>query len=127
MKVIGIIQARMASSRFPGKSLADVEGEPLLGRVIERTAQMRGVEKWVVATSTNPEDDAIAEFCEGRGVPCFRGHPTNVLDRFIQAVRTHLPDADAVVRVTGDSPLWDPAVGQEVLNAFLVGNGEPAV
>jgi len=83
--IIAIIQARMGSSRFPGKTLADLAGRPMLSRVVERVSQSRAIDKVVVATSIEVGDDPIAEFCAKEGVLCFRGSEDDVLDRRIDA------------------------------------------
>ncbi|MCS6927387.1 MAG: NTP transferase domain-containing protein, partial [Candidatus Binatia bacterium] len=88
-KVVAIIQARMASSRLPGKVLAEIAGRPMLWHVVERVRSAALVDLVVVATSRDPIDDAIASFCAANGIPCFRGHATDVLDRFYRAAQHH--------------------------------------
>jgi spore coat polysaccharide biosynthesis protein SpsF len=104
-RIGAIVQARMSSRRLPGKSLRPLCGKPLLQYVLESLAQLDELAQTVVATSTDPSDDPIAEFCERFGSPCFRGSLDNVAERFRQASRTH--DFSAFVRVSGDSPLLD--------------------
>jgi glutamate-1-semialdehyde aminotransferase/spore coat polysaccharide biosynthesis protein SpsF (cytidylyltransferase family) len=118
--IVAVIQARMGSSRFPGKSLADVSGQPMLWRVIDRVRAAETVERVVVATTDQPADDAIAALCEGEGVSCFRGSENDVLDRFYQAAKAH--HANVVVRVTGDCPLIDPSVIDRVVARFQEGD-----
>jgi spore coat polysaccharide biosynthesis protein SpsF len=101
-----IVQARMSSRRLPGKSLLALCGKPMLQYVLESLAQVDELAETVVATSTDPSDDPIAEFCDRFGTPCFRGPLDNVAERFLQASRTHR--LFAFVRVSGDSPLLDP-------------------
>jgi spore coat polysaccharide biosynthesis protein SpsF len=116
-RVVAIVQARMGSTRLPGKVLADLAGAPMLARVVDRARRARTLHALVVATTTDPSDDAVAELCKGRGYPCVRGHPTDVLDRYYQAARQL--HAGVVVRLTGDCPLIDPDVIDETVRAFL--------
>ncbi|HXG51796.1 MAG TPA: aminotransferase class III-fold pyridoxal phosphate-dependent enzyme [candidate division Zixibacteria bacterium] len=118
--VLAIVQARMGSRRLPGKTLADIEGEPMLARVVARVGRARHVDGIVVATSSAPSDDAIADFCERRGLDLFRGSEADVLDRFYRAARAR--GADAIVRVTADCPLIDPEVMDRVIAAYLAGD-----
>jgi glutamate-1-semialdehyde 2,1-aminomutase/spore coat polysaccharide biosynthesis protein SpsF len=118
--IAAIIQARMGSSRFPGKTMAEIEGRPMLGRVVDRVRLSRLVDKVVVATSDQSADDAIAAFCENEKVPCFRGSEQDVLDRFYQAAKAS--PADALVRITADCPLIDPDVIDAVASRFTHGS-----
>lgn len=114
-----IIQARMASTRLPGKVLADVQGRPLLRHMLDRVARAKSLDGVLVATTDQPADDPIAAQCGAWGAPVFRGSEHDVLDRYYQAAR--LAKADAVVRLTSDCPLIDPAVIDEVVSAFQNG------
>lgn len=120
MKTVAIIQARMSSTRLPGKVFADVCGQPLLHHVVCRARRARTPDQVVVATSDRPADDVVARFCEMSAVPCFRGSEEDVLDRYCHAAR-HFK-AEAVVRVTADCPLLDPDVIDRVVQAFLAGD-----
>jgi spore coat polysaccharide biosynthesis protein SpsF len=115
--VVGIIQARMASSRLPGKVLEDIHGLPMLARVVERARRAATLDQVVVATTTDPDDQALVELCHTRDYNCFRGHPTDVLDRYYRASRSF--GAETVVRMTGDCPLIDPEVIDKTVHAFL--------
>lgn len=115
--VVAIIQARMASSRLPGKVLEDIHGQPMLARVVERAKKATTLDRVVVATTTDPSDQALVELCEARGYSFYRGHPTDVLDRYFQAARKF--DAEVIVRLTGDCPLIDPAVIDQTVRVFL--------
>jgi spore coat polysaccharide biosynthesis protein SpsF (cytidylyltransferase family) len=116
MRTVAIIQARMGSTRLPGKVLADLAGKPLLGRVIERVRRARTIDQVVVATSDRPADDRVAGYCSSLGVGCFRGSEEDVLDRYYQAAR--LWPAGAYARITADCPLLDPGVIDRVVTAF---------
>ncbi len=116
-RVVAIIQARMRSTRLPGKVLADIAGRPMLAWIVERTCRARRVDTVVVATTTDSSDDAVAEFCAAHSYEYVRGHPTDVLDRYIQAAREF--EADVIVRLTGDCPLSDPGLIDQAVEAFL--------
>jgi spore coat polysaccharide biosynthesis protein SpsF len=117
MKVVAIIQARMGSTRLPGKVLLDLAGEPILGRVMNRTQRAQTLVEVVVATTVQPVDDAIVRLCAERGWPCFRGSEEDVLDRYYQTAMAH--QADVVVRITSDCPLIEPEVIDRVVREFL--------
>src|ERR1035441_10338613 len=106
MKVVAIIQARMASTRLPGKVLADIAGQPMVWQVAQRVRQAHSIDEVTVATSSLPADDPLAEFCAKQQLPCFRGSEEDVLDRFYQAARA--TEASIIVRITADCPLIDP-------------------
>jgi glutamate-1-semialdehyde aminotransferase/spore coat polysaccharide biosynthesis protein SpsF (cytidylyltransferase family) len=118
--IVAIVQARMGSSRLPGKTLADVAGRPLLVHVVERVRKARRVDKVVVATTDQSSDDPIAALCRQGGIDCFRGSEDDVLDRFYRTARANT--ADSVVRITADCPLIDPAVIDKVIARFQVGD-----
>jgi len=111
--ILGILQARASSRRLPGKVLKPILGRPMLERQIERLRRSRRMDRLVVATSTDASDDAIAALCKTLTVDCFRGSLDDVLDRFYQAARQYAPRA--VVRLTGDCPLADPSVIDELI------------
>jgi spore coat polysaccharide biosynthesis protein SpsF len=117
MRVVAIIQARTGSTRLPGKVLMDLAGEPMLARVVNRVRQANTVDEVVVATTEKPGDDALALFCQERGLPCFRGSENDVLDRYYQAALAH--GADVVVRITSDCPLIDPGIIDRGVREFL--------
>ena len=123
MKVVAIIQARMGSTRLPGKVLLDLAGKPMLARVVERTRQAQMLDEVVVATTVQPADEAIARLCTDRGWLCFRGSEEDVLDRYYRAAITHR--ADVVVRITSDCPLIEPEIVDRLVCAFL--DGQPEV
>ena len=117
MKQVAVIQARMGSSRLPGKVLADIEGQSMLGRVVERVRRIPGLCEVVVATTVAPQDDIIVEECGRICAPVFRGSEDDVLERYHCASLAH--KAEAVVRVTSDCPLVDPFESGKVVDAFL--------
>jgi len=119
MKTTAIIQARMGSSRLPGKVLLPLAGRPVIDHVVERAAAARRIEQVVVATTDRTSDDPLAAHCEGRGVPCFRGSETDVLDRYVQCMRQF--DAGPVVRITADCPMLDPQLVDAVIEGFAHG------
>ncbi len=116
-KIVAIVQARMSSSRLPGKVLLDLGGQPMLERVVERASRARLVDQVVVATTIDPADDAILNFCLRRGYTCSRGSLHDVLDRYYQAARQCA--ADIIVRITADCPVIDPGVIDKTILAYL--------
>jgi glutamate-1-semialdehyde aminotransferase/spore coat polysaccharide biosynthesis protein SpsF (cytidylyltransferase family) len=119
--IAAIVQARMGSSRLPGKTLMDVAGRPLLGRLVERARRITGVEAVVIATTERPADRAIVDFARAHGLPVHAGSEDDVLDRVHQAAERF--GISVVVRVTPDCPLLDPAVAGLVLERFLDAQG----
>jgi spore coat polysaccharide biosynthesis protein SpsF len=117
MKVVAIVQARMGSSRLPGKILAEIDGRPMLRLLLDRITAVRSIEQVVVATTSCPEDDILERWCRSEKVACFRGSAEDVLDRFF-----HCADwlsADMIVRVTGDDPLKDPGIIGQAIQLML--------
>ena len=116
-EIVAIIQARMGSSRLPGKVLMDIAGKPMLVHVVERARRSKLINRVVVATTTDIQDDAIEKCCQVRGFDCYRGSVHDVLDRFYKAaVKYH---SDVVVRFTADCPLLDPEVVDHTISEFL--------
>lgn len=115
--VIAIIQARMGSSRLPGKVLMDIAGKPMLIREVVRARRAQTIGQVVVATSVAPEDTPVEHVCRAYGVPCFRGDLMDVLDRYYQAAV--LFGAETVVRLTGDCPLIDPGEIDRTVRSFF--------
>jgi len=116
MNIVAIIQARMGSSRLPGKVLKDLGGETVLARVVRRLQRSRQIARIIVATTTAPGDEVIVAECDRLQALCFRGAEQDVLDRYYQAARANA--ADAVVRVTSDCPLIDPELVDETVEVF---------
>ncbi|MFK7751059.1 MAG: NTP transferase domain-containing protein [Sedimentitalea sp.] len=108
MKTIAIIQARMSSTRFPGKVLADLDGLPLVVFMARRVARCAQLDNVILATSDRPDDDALAQTAMAHGLAVFRGSLEDVLGRFAMVQAEH--SADVILRMTGDCPLADPTV-----------------
>lgn len=119
MKTVAIIQARMGSSRLPGKVLLDIAGKPMIQRVIERARRAQSLDTVIVATTIDASDNPIAAFAISMGVACTRGNLHDVLDRYYHAARTH--NADIVVRITADCPAIDPALVDLTIQTLLDG------
>jgi spore coat polysaccharide biosynthesis protein SpsF len=117
LNVITVVQARTNSTRLPGKVLLPLLGQPLLLRMVERLHAARLAGVVVVATTTDLVDDPIEALCLAESIPCFRGHPTDLLDRHVRAGQWL--EADAVVKIPSDCPLIDPAVVDRVIGEFL--------
>lgn len=118
-KVVTMVQARMTSTRLPGKVLAPVMGRPLLAYMIERLHRIRLHDGIVVATTTNRDDDSIAKLAWSMGCEVFRGSEHDVLGRFIGAVQ--MTGADIIHRIGADDPLFDPAVSDAGIALMLAG------
>lgn len=120
MNIVAIIQARMTSARLPGKVLLPLAGIPVLAHVVSRIRQCEDVNQIVLATSIEPEDDVLEEWCSSENVTCFRGSLDDVLDRYFRAAQHHR--ADAIVRITADCPVVDPPIVDEVIRGFVTGD-----
>lgn len=116
-KVVAIVQARMGSSRFPGKVLHSLGGRPVIDWILERLVNARCLDEVMVATSKGLENLALIRHLENRGVEVFVGSENDVLDRFTKAARSQA--ADIVVRITGDCPFLDPALVDCVVEALV--------
>lgn len=117
--ILGILQARMSSTRLPGKVLLPLAGAPALQRQLERLGRVTGWDRLIVATSNEASDDPIAALCAELSQEVFRGSLDNVLDRFYHAALFH--QARHVVRLTGDCPLIDPGIVDRVIALHLPG------
>jgi spore coat polysaccharide biosynthesis protein SpsF len=115
-RVVVVIQARMGSTRLPGKILEGLGGMPVLEWVVRACRAATRVDEVVVATSTDAGDDVLVEVCADLGVPLVRGSEDDVLSRFLVALQAH--PADAVVRITADCPFADPALVDAVVAAW---------
>ncbi|HXT01682.1 MAG TPA: glycosyltransferase family protein [Elusimicrobiota bacterium] len=117
MRRVFIVQARMTSTRLPGKVLMDLDGKPLLSRQLARLKACRTADDIVVACTTNSADEPIAELCGREGVRVFRGSENDVLARYVGAARE--ANADVIVRVTSDCPLICPEICDLVVDRLL--------
>ena len=118
--VVTIIQARMGSTRLPGKVLLDIDGKPMLHRDLDRNLEAKTVDHVVIATTVDPKDDAIIESVNAYNDPrvsTYRGSENDVLDRYYQAAKQ--ADADIVLRITSDCPLVDPDIIDQLVQMLL--------
>ncbi|MDE1940018.1 MAG: NTP transferase domain-containing protein, partial [Alphaproteobacteria bacterium] len=120
--IVAVIQARMGSTRLPGKVLKPIAGKPLLWHIVHRLKKSRLIGEVAVATSTNPLDDAIVEFGKHNGVRVIRGPEDNVLARF--ACAAEMLDADVIVRVSSDAPFIDADFIDHLVSAMIEQDGD---
>ncbi|PZM67284.1 cytidylyltransferase domain-containing protein [Paenibacillus dendritiformis] len=116
-RVVAIVQARMGSSRLPGKVLKPLIDHSVLGHVILRLKAVNSINEIIIATTQNPEDDSIISECNKYNVPVYRGSTENVLSRYYEAAQKF--NADIVVRVTSDCPLVDPGITGNIIKYFF--------
>lgn len=119
MQTLSLLQARVSSTRLPGKVMKPLLGRPMILRQIERLRCARNLGQLVVVTSAEPSDDPLADLCKADGVPVFRGSLADVLDRFYQAALPCQPEN--IVRLTADCPLADPELIDNVIAHYLAG------
>jgi spore coat polysaccharide biosynthesis protein SpsF len=117
MNIVTVVQARRGSTRLPDKVMLPLSGAPLLVRMVERVRAARLAGTVVVATTTDAHDDAVEVLCEAAGLDCFRGHPTDLLDRHYQVGKAY--GADVVLKIPSDCPLIDPEVIDRTITRFL--------
>lgn len=116
MTILGILQARMTSTRLPGKVLADLHGQPMIARQLERLSRSEELEGLILATSVDASDDELTDFVGSLGIDVFRGDLNDVLGRFIGVANNWKPDV--IVRLTADCPLASPEVIDRVISQF---------
>ncbi len=116
-RVVLILQARMGSTRLPGKSMMDLAGAPLLARILERVTRAKKPHAVVMATTERPEDDVLVALAEGMGVPVFRGSQNDLLDRYYQAAKTF--GADIVLRLPADNATPEPEEIDRIVDFHL--------
>ena len=122
VRIVAVIQARMGSTRLPGKVLKPIAGQPLLWHIVHRLQRSQFIERVAIATSVNPLDDAIVEWAKANDVPVVRGPEDNVLARFARAAE--LLDADVIVRVSADAPFIDAGFVDHLIAALLEQNAD---
>ena len=118
MKVVAIVQARMGSTRLPNKVMKPIGGVPMIEILLARLACAKEINEIMVATSVDPRNQPLADHVAALGYKCYCGSENDVLDRYLQAAKS--ANADVVVRITGDCPLVDPALVDEVIRQFKV-------
>ena len=118
MRVVAIVQARMGSTRLPDKVMKPIGGVPMIAILLARLARATEVDEIVVATSADPRNQPLADLVNSLGYKCSRGSENDVLERYVLAARS--ANADVVVRITGDCPLVDPVLVDEVIRQFNV-------
>jgi len=120
MKFVAVIEARMGSTRTPGKTLLDISGKPLIERVLYRFKLCEKIDDLVVATTVNPKDDILVEFCKKHSVKYFRGSENDVMQRVIEAAES--VGADIIVEQGADNPFVDPEVVDQLVEIYKTGN-----
>ena len=115
--IVAIVQARMGSTRLPGKILKSIQGMPMLWHIVSRLKSVDEIDEVVIATSDLPSDDQVYEMAKNYGIACFRGSETDVLNRFYSAAK--MMDAQYVIRITGDCPLVDPLTISKLIQLYF--------
>ena len=113
MKIVAIVQARMGSTRFPGKVLKKIKNKPLIDYVIGRLKLSRSIDQIIIATSIKSQDDLIVNYAKEKGIKFFRGSEEDVLSRYYNAAKEN--NADVIVRITSDCPLIDPDIIDDLI------------
>jgi spore coat polysaccharide biosynthesis protein SpsF len=116
MKIVATIEARMTSSRLPGKVLLPVNGRPMLSYLVQRLRQAESIEEIVLATTTNPTDDILIGFAKQNNISFFRGSEQDVMLRVIGASES--ANADVIVEITGDCPIIDPFIVEQAIRMY---------
>lgn len=117
MKVVATIEARMTSTRLPGKVLLPALGQPMLHHLVKRLRAVPSIDEIVLATTTNATDDPLVDFAEAEGLAAFRGSEDDVMARVIGAAEHG--GADVVVEITGDCPIIDPDLVEQTIRMFF--------
>ncbi len=122
MKIVATIEARMTSSRLPGKVLMKVLGKPILYYLVERLKQVSLLDDIVLATTTNSDDDSLVKFANNEGIQSYRGSEDDVMGRVIGAAES--VDADLIVEITGDCPIIDPSIVEQTIQTYINNNSD---
>lgn len=117
MKIAAVIEARMTSTRLPGKVLLPANGKPLLQHLVERLKRVKSLDRIVLATTVNAADDALDQFSKAQGIACFRGSEEDVMCRVIGAAESVA--AEVIVSITGDCPVIDPMLVEQLIQMYL--------
>lgn len=116
MKIVATIEARMTSSRLPGKPMLEVCGRPILGHLVDRLKAVESIDVIVLATTKNQTDDVMAEYASSVDIEVFRGDEEDVMGRVVDAGRS--VDADVIVEITGDCPIIDPEIVEQAIRCY---------
>jgi spore coat polysaccharide biosynthesis protein SpsF len=122
MKFIATIEARMTSSRLPGKVLLQASGIPLLEHLVNRLRAVQSIDGIVLATTTNDSDDPLEEFARQMNINCFRGSELDVMERVIRAASS--VNADVIVEITGDCPIIDSEIVEQAIRIYKYNNAD---
>jgi len=122
VKIVATIEARMTSSRLPGKVLMKVLGKPILYYLVERLKQVSLLDDIVLATTTNSDDDSLVKFANNEGIQSYRGSEDDVMGRVIGAAES--VDADLIVEITGDCPIIDPSIVEQTIQTYINNNSD---
>jgi len=117
-KIVATIEARMTSSRLPGKVLLPADDRPMLWHLVSRLKAVSSIDEIVLATTTNQTDDVLVAFAEQQAISCFRGSEDDVMQRVVDAADS--ANADIVVEITGDCPIIDPQLIDQAIRMFLL-------
>ena len=121
-KTVVIVQARTGSTRLPGKIFLELAGKPLLVRMMERVTASESADEYIIATTTDREDDGVYKLCRQEGLKCFRGHPSDLLERHYSAALEY--KADSVVKIPSDCPLIDSLIIKKVIEFYKTNKGK---
>jgi len=124
-RTVAIIQARMGSTRLPGKVMLPLGSQSILTYLVQRISKARTLDAVLVATTNHKRDEVIVNECDRHGIPCFRGDEFDVLGRYVEAAK--LSRADIIVRVTADNPFTDPDSIDRAVEAIVIGGADYAI
>lgn len=122
MRIVATIEARMTSSRLPGKVLMKAAGKPMLECLVNRLKAVQSLSEIVLATTINEADDQLEEFAKRMNIGCYRGSESDVMQRVICAAES--AEADIVVEITGDCPIIDPQLVEQVIRIFIANQAD---